>query len=150
MLLYKLTDEKHQTHGGTQWGPGVSHSGTGEGTLCGPGCIHAYLTSELAVLLNPVHENFKEYVLWEAEGEIALNDHDLRVGCRTLTTLRAIPAPVATAEMRVAFAIRCALAVCDEPSFSAWARNWLSGKDRSRETARGAAVCAGEVGEADR
>ena len=35
--LYKLTDGDGQTRGGTQWGPGVSHSGTGEGELCGPG-----------------------------------------------------------------------------------------------------------------
>ena len=39
--LYKLTDSRGKTWGDTQWGPGVSHSGTGEGELCGSGWIHA-------------------------------------------------------------------------------------------------------------
>ena len=52
ITLYKLTDGDGQTRGGTQWGPGVSHSGTGKGELCGPGWIHAYEHPLIAVLLN--------------------------------------------------------------------------------------------------
>lgn len=33
ITLYKLTDGAGKTHNGTQWGPGVSHSGTGKGEL---------------------------------------------------------------------------------------------------------------------
>ena len=75
--LYKLTDENGQTRGGTQWGPGVSHSGTGCGGLCSPGWIHAYEHPLVAVLLNPIHGKFRQPRMWEAEGEIALRDGGL-------------------------------------------------------------------------
>ena len=135
MKLYKLTTHDHKTRPGAlnecQWGPGVTHRGTGDGDLCSPGYIHAYISPELAVLLNPIHANYQDAVLWECEGEIALRDHDLKVGCIELTTVRIIKAPKPTLEQRVEFAIRCALTVCDAPAFVDWTNRWLSGSDRS-------------------
>ena len=145
--LYKLTDRDGQTWGGTQWGPGVSHSGTGEGELCGPGWIHAYEHPLIAVLLNPIHANFQNPRLWEAEGEIAIRDGQLKCGCKTLTTVREIPLPAITMEMRVRFAILCAKEVCAYPAWNAWADRWLSGGDRS-EAAAGAAAEAAWAAEA--
>ncbi len=137
--LYKLTDSCGKTRGGTQWGPGVSHSGTGEGELCGPGWIHAYEHPLVAVLMNPIHANFKNPRLWEAEGEVGLRDGQIKCGCKTLTTIREIPLPAITTEMRVRFAILCAKEVCADLSWNAWADRWLSGEDRS-EAASGAAA----------
>ena len=135
--LYKLTDEKGQTRGGTQWGPGVSHSGTGCGGLCSPGWIHAYEHPLLAVLLNPIHGDFKTPRLWEAEGEIALRDGQLKCGCVTLTTIRELPLPHVTTEMRVRFAILCAQRVCRDAAWNGWANGWLlnSAGSRSAEAA---------------
>ena len=129
--LYKLTDQSGCTRGPTQWGPGVSHSGTGDGDLCGPGWIHAYTHPLLAVLLNPIHAALPDPRLWEADGEIALDDSGLKVGCRTLTTLREIPLPQITTTQRVRFGILCAMEVCQDDSWRAWADRWLSGEDRS-------------------
>jgi len=139
--LYKLTDRDGQTRGGTQWGPGVSHSGTGEGELCGPGWIHAYEHPLIAVLMNPIHAKFKNPRLWEAEGEVGLRDGQIKCGCKTLTTIREIPLPSITTEMRVRFAILCAKEVCACLSWNAWSDRWLSGEDRS-EAAAGAASWA--------
>jgi hypothetical protein len=133
--LYKLTDSCGKTWGGTQWGPGVSHSGTGEGELCGPGWIHAYEHPLVAVLMNPIHANFKNPRLWEAEGEVGLRDGQIKCGCKTLTTVREIPLPSITTEMRVRFAILCAKEVCAYPAWIAWADRWLSGEDRSEAAA---------------
>jgi hypothetical protein len=141
-MIYKLTDGDGQTRGGTQWGPGVSHSGTGEGELCGPGWIHAYEHPLVAVLLNPIHADFKHPRLWEAEGEIAIRDGQLKCGCKTLTTIREIPLPEITTEMRVRFAILCAKDVCADLSWNAWANGWLSGEDRSAEAAYRSAEAA--------
>jgi len=140
--LYKLTDSCGKTLNGTQWGPGVSHSGTGKGGLCGPGWIHAYEHPLVAVLLNPIHANFKNPRLWEAEGEIAIRDGQLKCGCKTLTTVREIPLPSITTEMRVRFAILCAKEVCADLSWNAWADKWLSGGDRTRAEAAWAAEAA--------
>ena len=77
--LYKLTDRDGQTRNGTQWGPGMSHSGTGKGELCGPGWIHAYEHPLIAVLLNPIHAIFQNPRLWEAEGEVGLRDGQIKM-----------------------------------------------------------------------
>ena len=133
--LYKLTDSYGKTRGGTQWGPGVSHSGTGEGELCGPGWIHAYEHPLVAVLMNPIHADFKYPRLWEAEGEVGLRDGQLKCGCKTLTTVREIPLPSITTEMRVRFAILCAKEVYACLSWNAWADRWLSGEGRTQAAA---------------
>jgi hypothetical protein len=133
--LYKLTDQRGQTQNNTQWGPGVSHSGTGIGELCGPGYIHAYTSAELALFLNPGHANFHEPRLWEAEGEIALNDCGLKVGCITLTTIRELPVTMPTKTQCITFGILCAMEVYNEPDWRTWAQNWLNGTDRSAASA---------------
>ena len=143
--LYKLTDGDGQTRNDTQWGPGVSHSGTGKGELCGPGWIHAYEHPLVAVLMNPIHANFQNPRLWEAEGEVGLRDSQIKCGCKTLTTIREIPLPSITTEMRVRFAILCAKGVCACPSWNAWADRWLSGEDRSEDASEAASKAAWAV-----
>lgn len=135
MKLYKLTDENFETYGHTKWGENVTHEGTGNGSLCGPGWIHAYTSPELAVLLNPMHANFKNPVLWEAEGNIDLNDQGLKVGSKKLTTIKIIPVPEITITQKIAFGILCALEVYQEDNFVTWAKNWLTGADRSSKNA---------------
>ena len=131
MKLWKLTDENGRTLGDTQWGEGVANSGTGVGPLCGPGYVHAYESPLVALLMNPRHAGFPKPCLWEAEGEIALRDGQLKCGCVTLTTVREIPLPVVTTEMRIRFAILCAKRVCHDEKWNAWADGWLDGRDRS-------------------
>lgn len=134
MKLYKLTDKQGQTRNDTQWGENVTHSGTGEGEMCGPGYIHAYTDPVLAVMLNPIHANFSNPRLWEADGEVVKND-GLKIGCVSLTTLREIPLPAVTLEQRTRFGILCALEVYSEPSFVRWAERYLDGTDRSKDSA---------------
>jgi hypothetical protein len=129
--LYKLTTQDGRTRAGetneTVWGVGVTHRGTGEGNLCGPGYIHAYENALLAVFLNPCHANIADPILWEGEGEIALRDHGLKVGCVEFTTLRQIPLPAVTTEQRVRFAILCARAVNQKnPKFLKWSDKWMA------------------------
>ena len=134
MKLYKLTDQKGQTRNKTQWGEGVMHTAPGTGELCTSGWLHAYTDPLLAVLMNPVHANIADPQLWEAEGEVGKAD-GTKVGCAELTTMCRMELPTITTEQRVRFALLCALAVYKEPSFVAWANDWLSGKDRTREAA---------------
>jgi len=140
--LYKLTDKNGRTKGETQWGEGVTHSGTGEDGLCGEGFIHAYEDPLIAVLLNPIHADFKTPRLWEAEGEIALREGQLKCGCVSLTTVREIPLPEVTTEQRVRFAILCAKAVSRDAEWNKWADKWLRGEDRSKAGAARAARAA--------
>ena len=150
MKLYKLTDAKGQTYNETQWGPGVEHTASGKGALCTAGWLHAYVDPLLAVFLDPAHGNFVPYrqaaQLWEAEGDVRLDDVGLKVGCTRLMTVRTIPLPAVTDEQRIAFAIRCALKVFHGLAWVVWAEGWLSGEDCSA----GSASVAWEHANADR
>ena len=143
-MLYKLTDQDHKTRAGRHnealWGPDVAHSAKGPAgqDLCSDGWIHAYTDSLLAVLLNPIHANIDNPVLWEAEGEVGKSD-GCKVGCRTLKTVRIILLPEVTTEQCVRFAILCAKRVRNDAQWNAWADAWLSGKDRSYKAAEAAA-----------
>lgn len=143
MIVYKLTDARDQTRGGTQWGEGVTHEASGEGGLCGPGWIHCYDDPLLAVLMNPIHVNWKTMHLWEAEAELDESDGGLKFGTRRLTTLRRIPLPKLNTEQQVRLAIRVALEVYREPGFVAWTQSWLDGTDRSEGKARAVARAMG-------
>ena len=139
--LYKLTRQDNTTSDGAtlEWGAGVSHTATGTGTqLCSPDVIHAYTHPLLAALLNPIHANYENPKLWRCEGEIVANDHGLKVGVKTLTTIEEIPLPVVTTEQHVKFAILCAKQVCKDEKWNAWADKWLSGEDRSAAAAEAA------------
>jgi len=143
--LWKLTNAQHQTYGGCQWGPGVTHRASGGGRFCGPGWIHAYTSPRLAVLLNPIHAGFSSPVLWRAEGVVGKRDHGLKVGCINLTTLEIVEAPVYSREQTIAFAIFCGQAVYRRPVcpvWSYWADGWLSGANRSKAAAQAAAGAA--------
>jgi len=141
--LYKLTNQGNKTQNNTVWGKGVTHSANVDvrAVLCTEGVIHAYTNKHIAVLLNPVHAAIVNPKLWLAEGEVIAND-GAKVGCRSLTTIKEIELPVWTLEMKVEFAIRCALSVYSEKSFVEWANKWLSGEDRSKESARAARAAA--------
>ena len=97
MKLYKLTDRDGYTRRGgsneTLWAEGLTVTARAQGTyLCTDQVIHAYTSPLLALLCNPIHANFTEPQLWEAEGEIVAGD-GLKVGVKTLTLLRKIDAP---------------------------------------------------------
>ena len=140
--LYKLTTQEGTTYGGTLWGPGITHSASGpkSGALCSSSYIHAYRDPLLAVLLNPIHADFRNPVLWECEGEVITDDR-LKVGCYQLTTVKIIPLSEVTTTQRVRFAILCAMKVFDDPEWGAWASGWLSGK-RDRAAVRAARATA--------
>jgi len=144
-LLYKLTDENGQTYNKTQWAEGTTHTTNGEGDLCGPGWIHAYTDPLLAVLLNPLHANFRSPIMWEAEGEIGKTDNGLKVGTTKLTTLRKIPLPEITREQRITFAILCVKEVCSNQNWNKWADCWLNGTDRTEKAAAAWAAAAAEA-----
>ena len=142
--LYKLTDENGYTRNRTQWGEGIKHKAKGEAgqDLCTDGWIHAYVDPNLAVLLNPIHAAFANPRLWEARGVVGKTDCGLKVGCRTLTTIREIPLPQWGIIQTAAFGILCSLEVYTDPAYVTWANRWLEGTDRSTQAAARAAKWA--------
>jgi hypothetical protein len=148
MLKYKLTSQDNMTRNNTLWGEGVTHETNGSGELCSKGWLHFYHTPELAVLLNPTHANIKDPKLWECSAEGKMKDDDgLKCGCTRLTTIREIPLPEITLERRIRFGILCARKVLGGKSevWDRWAEDWLSGENRSVESARAASACVADA-----
>jgi len=147
--LYKLTDQNLRTYKGYQWVLGQERTAPGNGPLCSDGWIHAYTDPLLAVLLNPIHANIEKPRLFRCAGVVGATDCGLKVGCTSLTLVEALPLPTITTEQRVRFAIMCALKVCSQQEFQAWARKWLSGEDRSAKAAAAAWAKAAAWAEAE-
>ena len=86
MRLYKLTDANHTTRGRMSWSAGVTNSVTprDDPRLCTGDVIHAYTDPDLAQLLNLIHGNHHPPVLWDATGEVVVDDWG-KVGVFSLT-----------------------------------------------------------------
>lgn len=137
--LIKLTDQNMQTHNGFQWELNKWYKANGKGGLCTDGCFHGYDTPELAVLLNPIHADFKNPrgFTMKYRGEI-LTDNGLKVGVREARIVEEITLPVYTDVQKIAFGILCAKEVCKDKTWNEWADNWLNGTDRTEKAARAA------------
>jgi len=136
-ILFKLTTQEGKTHNETQWGENVTHEATGDikQGLCSDAWIHAYTHPLLAVLMNPVHADIENPILWEGKGEGEAKFEPLKCGFRKFTTLKKIPLPEVTDVQKVAFGILCAKEVYKDSSWNQWADKWLSGEDRTEASA---------------
>jgi hypothetical protein len=144
--LYKLTDQNNKTRSDTLWGPDVKHTATGKGySLCSDGLIHAYEDPLLAVFISPLHVNYSNPKLWKAKTTCKkiVRDGQMKCGVKSLTTIHEIPLPVVTTTQRIAFGILCAKKVCSDIKWNVWVDKWLSGEDRSVESAGAAEYAAG-------
>lgn len=135
MDIYKLTDQQMRTHNGFQWVLGETVRASGDGDLCGPGWVHAYTDPLLAVLLNPIHANFKNPRLFRGVGVIGKTDHGLKVGCTEMTLVEEIPLPQVSTTQRVAFGVMCAKQGYKCRAWNQWADEWLSGENRAEAAA---------------
>ena len=130
-MLYKITDKYSKTRD-CQWGENVTHKAKSRGrSLCTSEVIHAYKDPYLAVFHNPIGGDYdtKTMLMWEAKGRIVAND-GMKVGCKSLTTVRRIKVPKISTTQRVEIAIRCA-------AEAAWAAR------AAAEAARAARAAAG-------
>ena len=136
MRIYKLTDQDMCTHGGYQWALGEWRETNGDGFLCGPGWLHAYVHPRLAVLMNPIYGKVSEPRLFVGEGAGQSRDNrGLKIGFTRMRLDREIGVPVIGVEKRTALAIFAAWGVERNMGWRRWARGWLSGRDRSAHAA---------------
>jgi hypothetical protein len=169
MKLIKLTDKDNQTRNRTQWGVNVTHElpETGNPELCSSSVLHAYKSMNQALLMWPVHGINREFNIWEAEGEVVVEDAT-KVGVFSLTTNRMLQPPewyknnTTRNRVQIKFAILCAKAVLHifEDKFPSDTRpreaieaaeSWLKGADAAAayaayaDTAAAAAAAAADT-----
>ena len=146
--IYKITRPNLTTYQGFRYEIGQTYRFSGNGDLCGPGWSHAYVSPQLAVLLNPIHANYSPFRLWKGKGMIGARDGQLKVGCSVITLQNEIIVPEIPMEARVTFALHCALTLPQSPVFVAWAEGWLVGSNRTKAAARAVARVAAWAAEA--
>lgn len=145
--LFKIVDYLTlETYGGTVWGDGVTHAAAGDPAqdLCTDGYIHAYESDVIANFMNPIHLGFEDgaYRIWQATGTVS-KSQELKKGCLSLTTDFQISVIAPTDINRIAFAILCSKQIYESENWSIWTLGWLSGLDRSAETAQESAAFFG-------
>ena len=134
--VYKLTTRDRTTYCGFQWVVGEWVKTDGNGELCSEHWTHWYDSPEVASFMNPAHAHVNDPICWRGETRgKRLDDHGLKCGVTEGRILEQIPLPEITSGQRAEIAIRCALAVCKEPTFTRWAQSWLDGSDRSASAA---------------
>ena len=148
IIRYKLTDKDGYTRRGkrgeTLWQKGTVRETTGEYELCGPGWTHVYTHPLLAELLDPIHGDYgpgAKLIAVRVSGK-TLSDRGLKEGWTRVEYSRAAKRRKVSLTQKTAFGILCALETPQEPGFQRWAENWLSGKDRSQESAKAATKAA--------
>jgi len=135
-IAYKLTDSKMRTCNEFQWELGKWYETTGEGELCSPSWFHFYSNPLVGLFLNPIHADIKNPRLFRAEVEGKfLDDNGLKCGYSRARLVEKLPVPQISLAQRVRFAIFCVKKVYKEKEWNKWANNWLSGKDRTEESA---------------
>ena len=142
--IYKLTDPDMQTKNGFQWELNKWYETSGEGDLCSEGWLHGYEDPLLAMLHNHIHANIMNPRLFKMEYEGRKKRQGyMKCGVSRARLVEEMEVPVVSTTQRVAYAILCAKEVCDDKDWLQWADNWLSGKDRTEESAYRAAWAAG-------
>jgi hypothetical protein len=145
----KLTKQDMTTRNGLQWTVGEWKETSGTGELCGPGWLHCYKTPLLAVLHNPIHACITNPLVWvvEVDGKCK-KDGAFNEGWTKMRLVERAELPEVTTTQRQVYAILCALEVAPSETWRAWAHRWLSGEDRSIESAVEAAEALAEDTEA--
>lgn len=145
--LYKLTDRNGMSglnrSNPLQWSEGVEHEITPSlrdksQPLCSSSYIHAYENPLVAVFMNPIHADFKQPILWKATGQVVKRDGKLKCGCFSLRVHEKLKLPVISTTQRVKIAIYCSLAHKTSEQYKNWATKWLSGEDRTKDSAAAA------------
>ena len=145
IIKYKLTDQNIRTHKNYQWRLGRWERAKGKNNqgLCTDGWLHCYDSSLIAILHNPIHADYYKPRLWEVEcAGKTKNDKGIKCGYQKMRLIKEIPVPVITTTQIVAYGILCAMEVSKDKKFLHWAKNWLSGKDRSQRAAEAAEASA--------
>ena len=142
MTYIKLTSAEGTTRNDMTWPIGKTNRATGKDRkLCSDGFLHVYDTPEQAAFMRPAHISVYTRAFEVESNDKGITDGTKR-GIKSCTVVREITLPELTNEQRVEIAIRVSLLVYKEKSYARWAKDWLSGEDRTAHAAYAAASVA--------
>ena len=134
MMKYKLTDQNMRTRN-TQWVLGEPQEILISGnTLCSPEVYHYYGGPLTAVLINPIHAEIENPRLFAVECDSVAWD-GVKGGSKKQCLITELDVPRPSLIAATGFGILATLSVPQSSAFVHWAKNWLSGRDRSVQSA---------------
>ena len=136
-LNCKWVSEGMKTINETHWEVGVPNELPEKNklTLGLSGLFHYYKHPLLAVIFKDFHGVKYYQHLYQVVPEGRIVERFDKCGSTKLTLVKELEIPEVTNAQKIAFGILCSLETCKEESFVDWAEKWLSGKDRSKESA---------------
>ena len=151
MKAYKLLDQELKSNDGQfQWEIGKTYTIDKPGNrMCSPEVFHCYNHPVLAVLFNRIHADIQNPRLFEIEVPEFVNDDKMKFASKSQKLIKELDLPVISVEQRAEFAIRIVKLVHKNKEWNAWADKWLSGEDRTEESAWAAAWAAAWADDAD-
>ena len=129
-MFYLITDSNNKTWRDVTWEENITHEQNDNPNYL----FSVYDDPILAHMMNSAYEGFKNPNIWLAEGEVT-NSFEFRYECSKLTAKKQIQVNVPTDDQRIAFAILCSIQIVSNPIYKEWAKNYLSGNDRTKEKA---------------
>ena len=143
MKYYKLLTQEMTSHNNTKWELNVPVTIEKEGNkMCTDQVLHCYNHPLLAVILNPIHANIKNPLLFEISVDNIVASDGLKFASKSQTLIKEIPLPEISLEQKIEFGIRVAKTIYTEKKWNEWADKWLDGSDRSKESADNGAADA--------
>ena len=141
--MYKLLSQELTSHGDMKWEIGKINEAVEKGnTLCSREVLHCYENPEIAIIMNSCHARIKNPRLFRIATSPIIASDGLKMGTKQQMLLEEIELPVLSITTKIAFGILCALEMYKEKHFVIWAKDWLSGKNRTKEAAAYAAYAA--------
>ena len=150
MILYKLTDQGGYTREETHWDIGILHGKVDKQAnprLCSSDVVHAYRDPDVALLLNPIHANISNPLIWEVKGVICVEDWG-KVGCYDLRVVRKYAIPQWYMHLPTRLRVIVAFAKLCSSASAAYADAYAAAADAAKAAAEAAAHAAAAAAKA--
>jgi hypothetical protein len=133
MTRYLLTNAEHNTWRGSRVSPGRSViSSKSEDNVIDRNTDELGESPLVAIMLNPWHAQIDQQKMLELEiGQVEVINNDTCINM----TVREASVPSVTTDQKIVFALMVMQEVYKNPVFNNWADSWISGSDRSPESA---------------
>ena len=129
-MLYLVTDSNDKTLNDVLWTENCTNE-----EIKNPNYLFSvYDDPVTAHMMNPAYEGYKNPNIWLVEGEKTVS-FGFRHECQKLKAIKKIESEAPTDIQRITFGIVTSLHLMTNQFYKIWAKNYLNGTNRTKETA---------------
>lgn len=129
-MMYLITDCDDKTLNNVLWTEGcINEQNSNPNYL-----FSVYDDPVVAHMMNAAYEGFKNPHIWTVEGEKHVS-FGFRHECQKIKAIKKLDLPEPKDIQRISFSILCAAHLMKNQFYKLWAKNYLNGSNRTKETA---------------